>query len=310
MKVSVLVPVYNVEKWLPACLDSILNSTWKDLEVILINDGSTDDSLAIAENYARKDDRIHIYSYENSGISRTRNRSLAHATGDAFLFVDSDDHIDVQMIETLVRTMEQKHCDIVQCGYVMDFGPVPFYRPGSRRKVYTQEEALHALVANKGLNNYPWGKLYRRHTFEGVRFPENVRGFEDTRTIFRTFIHASRIATIPDRFYHYVQRRGSLTNCMDLETVYDMRHAYEYQQACLEKAFPHETFDFTEDFYNTDMVIIYTLIVFSRKKQNPEFVPADLDWSRISPILKGAYGAWLKIACLKFHWDIRKIPWK
>lgn len=310
MKVSVLVPVYNVEKWLPRCLDSILASTWKELEVILINDGSKDRSLTIAEKYAAADARIHIYSYENSGISKTRNRALAHATGDAFLFVDSDDHIDPAMIETLVHTMEQTRSDIVQCGYVMDFGPVPFYRPGSRRKVYTQEQALQALVANKGLNNYPWGKLYKRHTFHGVQFPDNVKGFEDTRTIFRTFINASRIATIPDRFYHYVQRRGSLTNCMDLETVYNMRHAYEYQQAYLRKTFPHVEFDFTEDFYNTDMVIIYTLIVFSKKKQDPHFEPARLDWSRLNPILKGAYGAWLKIACLKFNWDIRQIPWK
>ena len=299
MKVSILVPVYNVEKWLARCLDSLVGQTYRDLEIILINDGSNDSSLSIAQSCQKKDRRIKIYSYPNSGISKTRNRALEHATGDAYLFVDSDDYIERDMVEKLVRTMERKHADIVQCGYVMDFGPVPFLRPVAGSHVFTSEQALKRLVSNHGINNYPWGKLYRRHTFNGVRFPESVKGFEDTRTIFRTFLNASRIATIHDRLYHYVQRSGSLTHAMSLETVYDMRRAYEYQQQYLKKALPHEHFDFTNDLYNTDMVIIYTLIVFCHRRQDPKFVASDIDWNRIDPLRKAAYKAWLEIARLK-----------
>lgn len=312
MKISILVPVYNVEKWISRCLDSLKGQTYRDFEVILINDGSTDHSERIASTYARKDSRFKVFSYPNKGISATRNRALDHAEGDAFLFVDSDDWIEPQMLEKMVRFMERENCDIVQCGYVMDFGKVPYLRHVAGKGVHSREEALHMLVENKGINNYPWGKLYRRHTFDGVRFPENVRGFEDTRTIFRTFLNASRIGTMHDRFVHYVQRRGSLTNCMSLSTVYDMRKAYQYQEQYLKKVLPGENFDFNQNYYNTDMVIIYTLILFSRKKDHPEFLPADIDWKEIplSPVLHGAYLAWLELACLKFGWDIRQLPWK
>ncbi|MEY8468213.1 glycosyltransferase family 2 protein [Faecalibaculum rodentium] len=309
MKISILIPVYNVKKWLDRCLDSLEAQTWKDWEAVLVNDGSTDASLEIAQRRAAQDARIHVFSYPNRGISVTRNRLLDHARGDAFLFVDSDDWIEPETLEKLVRVMEGKRCDIVQCGYQMDFGPVPFLRPVAGNGIHTREEALQMLVNNKGINNYPWGKLFRRHTFSNVRFPENIKGFEDTRTIFRTFLNASRIGTIPDRFVHYVQHPGSLTNCMSLATVYDMRRAYEYQENYLKKVLPHQHFDFNRNYYNTDMVIIYTLILFSHRKENPRFDPASIDWSKLtlSPVLHGAYLAWLQIACVKMGWDIRKV---
>ena len=309
MKISILVPVYNVEKWLDRCLDSLEAQTWKDWEAVLVNDGSTDGSLVKAQARAARDARIRIFSYANSGISVTRNRLLEHAQGEAFLFVDSDDWIEPEILERMVHVMQKENCDIVQCGYQMDFGPVPFLRPVAGTGVHDREDALQMLVNNKGINNYPWGKLFRRHTFDHVRFPENVKGFEDTRTIFRTFLNASRIGTIPDRFVHYVQHPGSLTNCMSLATVYDMRKAYEYQEQYLKKVLPDQHFDFNRNYYNTDMVIIYTLILFSRKKDDPRFVPAEIDWNKVPfpPLLKTAYLAWLQIACVKFGWNIRKV---
>ena len=309
MKISILVPVYNVEKWLDRCLDSLQSQTWEDWEAVLVNDGSTDHSLNIARKRAAQDPRIRVFSYPNAGISVTRNRLLSHAQGDAFVFVDSDDWIDPPMLEHLARIMNRENCDIVQCGYRMEFGPVPFLREVASRGVHTREEALQMLVNNQGINNYPWGKLYRRHTFDHVRFPENVKGFEDTRTIFRTFLNASRIATIPNRYVHYVQHPGSLTNCMSLETVNDMRRAYEYQEQYLKKVLPQQHFDFNRNYYNTDMVIIYTLILFSRKKDNPRFDPAEIDWRRLAghQILHPAYLVWLKIACMKFGWNLRKV---
>lgn len=309
-KVSILVPVYNTEKWLSRCLDSLICQSWPELEIVCINDGSTDRSLQVLQKYMEKDERIHLYNYENSGISATRNRALHHATGDCLLFVDSDDYIDKAMVKTMVEYMEAEDCDIVQCGFVMDFGPIPYFRKGSHRRIYGQSEAIQALVSEDGINNYPWGKLYRKEVFENVRFPENVKGFEDTRTIFRTFLNAGKIGTIPDRFVHYVQRSGSLTNKMSLQTVYDMRRAYQMQEKLLKKQLPEAHFSYARSYYNTDMVLIYTLIVFCHKKDHPEFEPGHFDWHELNPLYKAAYGAWLAIACAKFGWNMHDIDWK
>lgn len=299
--VSLLVPVYNVEKFLPRCLDSLIGQTWKDLEIILINDGSTDGSLEIARAYAAKDPRIRIYSFANSGISKTRNRALHYARGEYYMFVDSDDFIDQNMLEVMARKVKDENLDLLQCGFVMDYPFGPFYRRSSGHVHCNNIEALHMLSQSDRFNNYPWGKLTRASCFEGVQFPENMKGFEDTQTIFKTFIPAKHLATISNRFYHYVQHSGSLTNNMSLDMVYLMRKAYRYQQEYLEKQFPGEHFSYDLQFYNTDMVIIYTLIVFGHRKDNPKFIPDTIDWKDLpAPMLyKAAYDAWLGIARLK-----------
>lgn len=297
--VSILVPVYNVEQYVGKCLDSLLAQTWKDIEIVLINDGSTDSSLQVCEDYAAKHSNIHIYSYPNSGISVTRNRALHHAQGEFVMFVDSDDFIDPEMVETMMEALHREKLDLVQCGFRMDYRFFTFYRKGSGRGSWDNLTALRMLAKGKKFNNYPWGKITRKSCFDGVTFPENMPGFEDTYTIFKSFANARRCGTIPNRFYHYVQRRGSLTNRMSLDTVYLMRKAYSYQEAYLKERFPQESFSFDMAQYNTDMVIIYTLIVFCHRKDHPRFVKGPVHWDKIPLVLKAAYWAWLGIAVLK-----------
>lgn len=310
MLVSVLVPVYNTSKYLDRCMHTLLNQTHKDLEIVIINDGSKDDSLEKLEAYAKKDSRVNVYSYPNSGISKTRNRALDHAHGDYITFVDSDDFIELNMIEELCAAARERDLDVVECNFVMDFGPVPFYRKPTGRKDFTTLQAMKMLAKEQYLNNYPWGKLYARHCFDGVRFPENMKGFEDTCTVFKAIAKAKRIGTIPNRYYHYAQRMGSLTNCMSLETVYQMRRAYQYQEKEFKKLFNNESFSFDIQQYNTDMVLIYTLILFVHRKDHAKFVPAEFDWKKmpVPPLWYAAYWAWLGIAMLKLSPDILKMP--
>lgn len=302
--VSILVPVYNVEKYVGKCLDSLLAQTWPDIEIVLINDGSTDSSLAICEKYAKKHSCIHIYSYPNSGISKTRNRALSHAQGEFIMFVDSDDFIDPDMVKTMMETINRENLDLVQCGFRMDYRFFTLYRPGSGRGCWDRITALQMLAKGKKFNNYPWGKITRKSCFDNVTFPEDIPGFEDTYTIFKSFANAQRAGTIPNRFYHYVQRRGSLTNRMSLDTVYLMRRAYMYQEVYLKKRFPEERFSFDLAQYNTDMVIIYTLIVFCHRKDHVRFIKGPVNWEKIPLILKAAYQAWLGIAVLKLGNEI------
>lgn len=305
--VSFLVPMYNVEKYLSRCLESLVNQTYKDIEIVIINDGSRDRSRDIAKLYEERYDFVHIYDYENAGISCTRNRCLEKANGDYLMFVDSDDYLEKDAIEKMMNIMISNACDIVTCGYVMDFGPIPFYRKVSSKQTLDSLDALHSLVANTGVNNYPWAKLFSKDCFKDVSFPQGLKGFEDTCTVFKAICNAKKICTIPDRFYHYCQRRGSLTYKMDLDTVYEMRKAYEYQQSCLNKLYPDEKFSFDIHFFNSDMVILYTLILFCPRKDNPVYEPGDIDWSKINPFMKVIYRAWLQIACVKFGWSSRQV---
>lgn len=308
--VSILVPVYNAEKYLKRCLDSLLEQTMPDLEVVLINDGSTDSSKEICEDYAEKDARVHVYSFENAGVSKTRNRALKRANGEYVMFVDSDDFVDKKMLETMVKEAKKRNLDVLQCGFVMDFGPVPFYRNPSGRKDFTTLEAVHHLVREKYLNNYPWGKLYKRECFDHVHFPEHLPGFEDTCTIFKAIVAAKKIGTIPNRFYHYWTHSGSLTNCMDLRTVYLMRYAYKYQEKTLREYFPNEVFNFDPLYYNTDMVIIYTLILFCHRQDDPKFIRYLFQWKNVPffPLYFLAYYAWLGLAWIKLGSKIFEAP--
>lgn len=309
MLVSILVPVYNTADYLDRCLQSLCSQTYKNLEIIVINDGSKDDSLKKLLDWQKRDSRIRVFSYSNSGISKTRNRALSKANGDFVMFVDSDDFVETDMLEVMVKEVKKRKLDVLQCNFVMDFGPFPFYRSWTGNKDFSTVKAMQMLAKEKYLNNYPWGKLYRKSCFENVRFPEDMKGFEDTCTVFKALANAKRVGTIPNRFYHYAQRMGSLINCMSLDTVYLMRHAYEYQEKKMNELFPHEHFSFDQQQYNTDMVIIYTLILFCRRKDHSKFVEARFDWKRLPfyPVLWIAYYAWLGIAVIKLSPDIFKV---
>lgn len=304
-KVSVLIPVYNVEKYLSKCLESILHQTYKNIEIILINDGSTDSSYDIASLYANTYDCIHLYSYENAGISTTRNRALKHATGDFYIFVDSDDFLRPNMIEKMIKRAIETKSDIVTCGYTIDFKGISIPVSPLKNKTMDSLSALHALSENKGINNYPWGKLYASSCFKNVTFPDEKKGFEDTYTVFKAIYNAKRVSIMPNCFYHYVKRKGSLTDHMDIVQAYEMRAAYEYQELCLHQWFPKENFFYDVNFYNSDMVILYTLIFFYTKKDKPVYVPAVIDWSKINIFYKIGYVVWRTIACVKFGWSLK-----
>lgn len=182
-KVSILIPVYNVEKYLSKCLESILIQTYKNIEIIIINDGTTDSSLDIAELYASNYDFIHVYSYENAGISTTRNRALEKATGDYYLFVDSDDYVNPHMIEKMINEAIRTHSEIVTCGYRIEYKGLSIPVSPMCKKNMDSLSALRALSQNKGINNYPWGKLYAASCFKDVKFPDVKKGI-------RRYVHS------------------------------------------------------------------------------------------------------------------------
>lgn len=211
--ISVIVPVYNVENYLPQCLDSLKAQTWKNLEIILVDDGATDGCPAICDAAALHDARIRVIHQKNGGLSAARNAGLDIARGEWIGFVDSDDYIAPDMYETLYRAAAENNAPLAVCSYtyVDEAGKtLPRISPITKDEVLTREEALNRLTIQK--NWYyitAWNRLYRLELFDTVRFPVG-KIHEDEWTAHLFYWQCERVAVLKEPLYYYVQREGSI----------------------------------------------------------------------------------------------------
>lgn len=297
--VSFLVPTFNVGNQIKKCLESLINQPYPNYEIIIVDGGSTDDTLPIIQKYMETHKNIFLYNCEQFGISFTRNKLLDKANGEYLVFVDGDDYIEKDMISVMMKFMNDHQCDIVSCGYTMDYPLFKLKRNICKTGTMTSMEAIHSLVSNSGFNNYLWGKIYHKSCFEGIRFPTSFESFEDAAIMFLVLSKAKKIGNIHARYYHYVQRNGSLTSKMDLKTTYDMRNAYRYQEKILKQMFPNEAFDFSTHYYNMDLYIIYTIISRCDRSQKHIFYRSNLDLDQFGMLKKSFYKLALGAAKLK-----------
>lgn len=215
MKVSLIIPVYNVEKFLEKCLDSVEKQTYKDLEVIIVNDGSTDGSLKIIEDYVGRNAHFCCYSIENRGLGGARNYGLGKANGEYIFFLDSDDYVSPDCIEKLADKVEKDKSDISICNNydVREDGEIILAYKNKYKNnpttVYEERELLFNRVS-------AWGKLYKRELFEGLEFISR-EWYEDMRLIPKLYLRARKISYVDDSLVYYVQRRGSIMNNPNLE---------------------------------------------------------------------------------------------
>lgn len=296
MKVSVMIPMYNAEKTIRRTLLSILEQTYTDLEILLVDDGCTDKTISVVQSF--QDPRIRLIQQANGGVASARNTALDHATGDFFLFVDADDRLSCQAIEAMVQASQKYQADLVCCGYQMHIKGVPVLPSIAKAGIYTPVEAIKLMVNVKGMNNYPWAKLMARHLWEGIRFPQ-VACFEDAYTLFKVFHRANIIAQIKGRYYHYIWRSGSLTNRMGIEKVYEMRRSVEYQQAELGRLYPQVHFLFNDQYYNCEMVILYTLFFVEPKKRKIRYRPSTIQWDQVDIFRRLAHTIALRCVIMK-----------
>ena len=215
---SIIVPIYNVEQYVDRCIQSILNQTYQNLEIILVDDGATDCSGAIADSYAAKDKRIKVFHKENGGLSDARNYGLEHVTGDYILFIDSDDFIVNIMCERLITVASSNNADIVSCNYYIYRGDddisIHTMSVQDDKRTFTGMDMLrYYLLKTEPFDlNVVWNKIFKLDLFNGVepvRFPKG-RVQEDNFTIFRLFLNANSIVTVNEPLYYYVQRAGSI----------------------------------------------------------------------------------------------------
>jgi glycosyltransferase involved in cell wall biosynthesis len=201
--ISVVVPVYNIEKWLPACLDSLLKQTYENFQLILVNDGSNDNSKNICDEYAKRDSRIEVVHQKNGGLSKARNTGIEFAKGEYLCFVDGDDFCDKDMLKIAMENFSED-IDIVAFGFYKNSKK----NTAKKNKISRSfNEALNLYVAGE-LNVSAWGKVYKKKIFDNIRFPEG-KLFEDM-WIFPK-IAENRILILNKALYHYVIRENSIT---------------------------------------------------------------------------------------------------
>ena len=179
--VSIIVPVYNAERTVGRCIESILNQEYTDFELLLVNDGSTDASGFLCDSYAAKDARIRVIHKKNGGVSAARNTALDLAQGPYLQFLDSDDWMKRRTLETLVAAQARYQADVVICGNVYE-GRITTRRHVRRVQIPHKRTLMKMLMKDRQVRNYAWGKLIRRSLFDGLQFWEG-RVFEDVQLI-------------------------------------------------------------------------------------------------------------------------------
>ena len=216
--ISVIVPIFRVEKYLEKCVSSILAQTYGNIEIILVDDGSDDGCPAICDRFQAADSRVKVLHNENGGLSKARNCGLKIATGDFIGFVDSDDWLEPNMYEVLMSALQETGANIAFCNYQMESEgakPFPLVAGTSKIELFSSEEALRRLITSKGFVHYfVWNKLYRRSVVSNLIFPEG-RSFEDCLWTPQAIDNAKSIACVDLPLYHYLIRNKGITRCAD-----------------------------------------------------------------------------------------------
>lgn len=251
-KISVIVPIYNVEKYVEQCIDSILEQTYKNLEIILIDDGSTDLSSSICDEYAKRDDRIVLIHKENGGAASAKNVGLRIATGEYVSFVDGDDYLEPDAYEYMVSKLIDEEADIVHCNH---------------RDVYKENQNDRIIITNetnvgskeylvdftkKWINSLLWDKLYRRKIFNNIYFEEGHK-IDDEFFTYQGVMNATKIVSTPKVVYNYRKRKSSVMLSVESqEEIFIDRLDYlnKRRKKVVEK-FPELKREFDYDYLNT-----------------------------------------------------------
>lgn len=211
--ISVIVPIYKVEDYLDKCVDSILNQTYSDLEIFLVDDGSPDSCGEKCDEYAKKDARVRVIHKTNGGLSDARNVALDKITGKYVTFIDSDDYVGNNYIKSMYEALVENDADLAVCSfaYIKENGEF-INRPQDSRKVIrlSQKKALYEMLRTKYYSNSAWGKLYRSDHFKDIRYPKGEI-YEDIPTTYKLFLKATSVVYVDYVQYYYLYRAAGIS---------------------------------------------------------------------------------------------------
>ena len=273
--VSVIIPIFNVEPYLTKCVNSVLCSTYKDIEVILINDGATDGCYKICQNFVKTYTNISYLYQENHGPGTARNKGLEIARGEWIFFVDGDDWISPNAIEMLLCYADDNDCDIVQGGFYYAYNDHYLLRKVSKREkkkhLLSKNEAMYDLILQQRIKNFAWGKLYNREIIRNIHFP-TLTHFEDFEWMQNSIDKCSRYGCVDTPLYYYRQRKDSLTGSL---TINDKRvlEAYSQRLVFIESHYPELSNEMRKQydriysqFYNSNNFLFRLNVLYKKMK--------------------------------------------
>ena len=201
--VSIIVPVYNVGELVLKCLNSLISQSYEQIEIVVVDDGSTDGSGELCDDFAKKDKRIKVFHKKNGGLSSARNYGIKKTSGEYVCLVDSDDYVKKSFVKKMVEAVLSHNADVAVCGYN---GEIP------EAKVMTGEEAaVILLVGQNNMEIIAWNKMYKKTLFDDISYPEG-KNYEDNLTTYKLLSKAGTVAYVAESLYVYVERGGSITN--------------------------------------------------------------------------------------------------
>ncbi len=237
--ISIIVPIYKVENYISRCVDSIINQTYENLEIILVDDGSPDNCPKICDDYASKDDRIRVVHKINGGLSDARNAGIQVATGGYISFIDSDDYVSLDFIETLYNTITSENSDVVECSVVKFYDDHHFeaYNDDFKIASFDTVSSLSALISENPFHQHVWNKLYKAELV--IDIPYSVGKLnEDEFWTYQIFGKAKKVTKINKTMYYYFQRENSIMgNSYNLRRLDALEGKYN-RQKYIEKNFP------------------------------------------------------------------------
>lgn len=261
-KISIIVPVYNVEKYICRCIDSILNQTFSDFELILVDDGSPDNCPQICDYYFNMDNRVKVIHKENGGVSSARNAGLDIAKGEYIAFVDSDDWIEEDMYQILYNTSVKYDADVVECDIFFIYNHVDNINKciNGETQIGNRDFALERIMKIPS-SNFVYNKLYKRYTFKNLRFP-NAKRFEDVYITYKIILKTEKYIYINSKKYYYFIRENSLSHMKNystelLEAIYSQEERF---YSLKKNVVPKYIIDLAEQRYLLDLLRHYRLL--------------------------------------------------
>ena len=229
---SVIVPCYNLEEYVDKCVSSIVGQTYSNLEILLIDDGSSDNTGVLCDLWQEKDQRIRVVHKPNEGLSYARKTGIEHTTADYVTFVDVDDWISPDMYADMMSALLTTHSDIAQCGYCMVYDETsspPLHQNRSAKfEIVSREEGVLLILDDKKWKSFLWNKIFKKRLFDHVTFHKGLNLGEDFIS-HDLFHQASQSVYLPDEYYFYNQRKGSMLNSNNISSK--MKKEYDFSQA-------------------------------------------------------------------------------
>ena len=219
--ISIIIPVYKVEKYLEKCIQSVINQTYENLQIILVDDGSPDNCGKICDEYAKKDHRIEVIHKSNGGLSDARNKGLEIAKGEYIGFVDSDDYIEADMYEVLYNLLKQYNADVSICNfYTVSQWKISRKNADNEINEYNRSEILKEILLDKNIQSYAWNKLYKKELFDEIKYPIEKK-YEDIGTTFYLLEKCNKVVVTGKSEYYYINRQDSIVNNVTESTITD-----------------------------------------------------------------------------------------